>query len=213
MAEIRAVVGRKQRDAVGLEVVKRVRERFDGAVGIREAGQRGEEAEFGGLGGAQGCGVVIPAAGEGAAGGGGAGGGGAGDFGAGGGEGEDGGCDGEGGHEGGGSVEAPRLDGGAGDVAGGGEGGAVEFGEGVVVDVDFAGHVGKVFGVLGGLLVCLCTSEVNVVRLDLLLWFFLDSGHRIFIHDNSSSSTRAPYGPDVFGTLIVPQNVPYTVWH
>lgn len=32
------------------------------------------------------------------------------------------------------------MDGGAGDVAGGGEAGAVEFGEGVAVDVDFGGH-------------------------------------------------------------------------
>ena len=42
--------------------------------------------------------------------------------------------------------EASRLqglDGSAGHVAGGGEGGAVEFAEGGVVDVDFAGHFGR----------------------------------------------------------------------
>ena len=42
--------------------------------------------------------------------------------------------------------EASRLqglEGSAGHVAGGGEGGAVEFGEGRVVDVDFAGHFGR----------------------------------------------------------------------
>lgn len=37
-------------------------------------------------------------------------------------------------------VERERIDGGAGDIAGGREGGAVESGEGVVVDIDLAGH-------------------------------------------------------------------------
>lgn len=40
----------------------------------------------------------------------------------------------------GGGVEASGLDGSAGDVVGRGEGGAIEIGEGVVMDVDFAGH-------------------------------------------------------------------------
>ena len=91
VAEVLAVVGGKESDTIGLQLVERVPDGFDGALDVREAGQRAEEAESVRLVGADGDGVVVPFAGEGAAGCGGAGGGGACDFSAGGGEGEDGG--------------------------------------------------------------------------------------------------------------------------
>lgn len=89
VAEIRAVVGGEERDTVGFQVVEGVLDGFDGALDVREAGESAEETVPGGLGGADGSGVVVPVAGEGAAGRGGAGGGRPCDFGAGGGEGED----------------------------------------------------------------------------------------------------------------------------
>ena len=89
VAEIFAVVGGEEGDAVGLEVVEGILQGFDRAVDVCEAGQRTEEAEFGRLMGADGCGVIVPFVSESAAGSGVAFGGGACDFGAGSGEGED----------------------------------------------------------------------------------------------------------------------------
>ena len=60
------------------------------------------------------------------------------------------------------------LDGSTGDVAGGGEGCAVEFRKGVVVDVDFAGHTER-REVIAGL--NLDSNKAVVVRCGLLPWF------------------------------------------
>lgn len=66
VAEILAVIGREERDAIGLELVKCVFESFDRTLDVREAGQRAEETEFVRLLGADGYGVTVPFAGEGA---------------------------------------------------------------------------------------------------------------------------------------------------
>ena len=91
VAEILAVIRREECDTVGLELIKRILQRFDRSLDIRKAGQRAEEAEFVRFTSANGCGVIVPFASEGAAGCGIAFGGGTCDFGAGSGKGEDGG--------------------------------------------------------------------------------------------------------------------------
>ena len=68
MPEIIAVIGSEERDAVRLELVGRVLGCLDRSDHVREAGQRPEEAEFLPLRGAEGHGVTVPFAGEGAAG-------------------------------------------------------------------------------------------------------------------------------------------------
>ena len=91
IAEILAVIRSEERDTVGLELIKRIFQRFNRSLDIRKAGQRTEEAEFCRFAGANGCRVIVPFVSEGAPSRGVAFGGGACDFGARGGKGEDGG--------------------------------------------------------------------------------------------------------------------------
>ena len=68
IAEILAVIRSEERDTVGLELIKRIFQRFNRSLDIRKAGQRAEETEFCRFTGANGCRVIVPFASEGAAG-------------------------------------------------------------------------------------------------------------------------------------------------
>ena len=68
IAEILAVIRSKQRDPVGLELIKRTFQRLNRSLDIRQAGQRTEEAEFVRFTGVDACRVIAPFASEGAVG-------------------------------------------------------------------------------------------------------------------------------------------------
>ncbi len=91
VTEILAVIGSEQRDAISLQLVKRILQGFDRALDIREAWQGTEKTKLVRLLGADGRGVIVPFVSEGATGCGVAFGGRACNFGAWSGEGEDGG--------------------------------------------------------------------------------------------------------------------------
>lgn len=68
VAELLAIIRSEQRDTVGVELIKRLLQRFDRSLDIRKTGQRTEEAEFIRVVVANGCSVIVPLAGEVAAG-------------------------------------------------------------------------------------------------------------------------------------------------
>ena len=95
------------------------------------------------------------------------------------------------------------MDGSAGDIAGSREGGAVELGKGVMVDVDFTSHTERTMGFAGS---SLGSNEAVAVGCGLLHWFMghclgFYTGLIIFEHPEQQAS-------DVLGMLSMPHTNP-----